>query len=108
VLVFFPCATTVRQLVEHRKFKARCQQDFRHEVHGAVNRMFGTGFVARYFGSAGFNRHLLHHWDPAISYTRFDEMEGFLLRTTIAEELESHRTGYVSTMCRLVKDAIRG
>ena len=32
---------------------------------------------SRYFGGAGFNRHLLHHLDPSISYTRFDEFERF-------------------------------
>lgn len=108
VLVFFPCIATVRQLLEHRKIEARCEQDFRHELHGAVNRLFGTGLFARSFGSAGFNRHLLHHWDPAISYTRFDEMEAFFLKTKLAKELDAHRTIYLKMIFQLIKDARRG
>ena len=36
----------------------------------------GDGPLASTLGGAGFNRHLLHHWEPKISYTRFRELEG--------------------------------
>lgn len=94
VACVFPLCATLRTIVEHRRSDASCAVDFGVEIHGAVNRLFGTGLCSRYFGSAGFNRHLLHHWDPAISYTRFDDMERFLLTTPLAAQVEACRTSY--------------
>ncbi len=104
----FPLFATVRTIVEHRRADAACAVDFAVELHGPVNRLFGTGLVSRYFGSAGFNRHLLHHWDPAISYTRFDEMERFFLSTPLAAEMEASRTGYSAQIRTLMAEARRG
>jgi len=104
----FPLFATVRTIVEHRRADAPCAVDFSVEVHGPVNRLFGTGLVSRYFGSAGFNRHLLHHWDPAISYTRFDEMEQFFRSTPLVAEMDASRTGYGAQMKKLMAEARRG
>jgi fatty acid desaturase len=108
VLVMFPCFATVRQVLEHRRIDAKCQEDFRRTEHGPINRMFATNFFARYFGAAGFNRHLLHHWDPAISYTCFDEMEEFLMQTSLAEQLAAARTSYYATLVRMIRIAREG
>ncbi len=104
----FPLLATVRTIVEHRRVEAACAVDFTREVHGPVNRLFGTGLLSRYFGSAGFNRHLLHHWDPAISYTCFDEMERFFLCTPLAAEMNANRTSYVTEVRLLMAEARRG
>ncbi|MFJ9739191.1 fatty acid desaturase family protein [Streptomyces sp. NPDC101166] len=104
----FPLLATVRTVVEHRQLDAPCDVDFTVELHGPVNRLFGTGPVSRTFGSAGFNQHLLHHWDPAISYTRFAEMGEFLSRTPLAAEMEASRTGYGAAIRTLIKEARRG
>jgi hypothetical protein len=45
-------------------------------------------------GAAGFNRHLLHHWDPAVSYTQFDAMEKFMMQTQYRAMIEARRTTY--------------
>lgn len=108
VVIVFPCMTTLRQIAEHRRTDADCTHDFRHEQHGSVNRLFGKGLFARNFGSAGFNQHLLHHWDPRISYTRFDEMEAFLLRTELRPELDAHRTTYGAVVRDLLRSARSG
>ena len=108
VVSVFPLLATVRTIVEHRRADAACDVDFTTTRHGAVNRMFGTGIVARYFGSAGFNRHLLHHWDPAISYTRFDEMERFFATTPLAAEMDASRTSYGAAVKTLMAEARRG
>ncbi len=84
----------LRQTLEHRSLKADPKADFRTVPHGPVNRLFGVDLLSRNFGGAGFNRHLLHHWDPTISYTRFDQVEAFLLDTEIREQLERRRTTY--------------
>lgn len=104
----FPFLATIRQLVEHRRIDAGCDRDFAHETHGPVNRLFGTGLFSRCFGAAGFNRHLLHHWDPRISYTRFDDMESFLQRTPVESELDAQRTTYWQAIRDLLRSARRG
>lgn len=108
VVIVFPFLTAIRQTVEHRRIDADCNHDFTHEPHGPVNRLLGTGIFARYFGAAGFNRHLLHHWDPRISYTRFDEMEAFLLRTPMRQELDAQRTTYWTVIRELLRSARHG
>lgn len=90
----FPFCAAVRTIVEHRRVDATCDVDFTVVEHGAVNRLFGDGVFARTFGAAGFNRHLLHHWDPTVSYTRLRDMERFFARTQLAAEMERSRTTY--------------
>jgi fatty acid desaturase len=103
----FPFLATVRQVLEHRAATAECATDFQQVPHGPVNRVFGKGVLARYFGAAGFNRHLLHHWDPTVSYTRFDEMETFFSGTTLEGQLASARTTYLSSLILLTRKPIR-
>ena len=87
----------LRQTLEHRSLEAPDGVDFKKVSHGAVNRLFGTDLFSRSFGGAGFNRHLLHHWDPTISYTCFDDLEAFLLETEAHDEVERQRTTYWKT-----------
>jgi fatty acid desaturase len=108
VVIVLPFLATIRQAIEHRRLDADCRHDFTREVHGPVNHLLGTGVFARLFGAAGFNRHLLHHWDPRISYTRFDEMEAFLLRTSVRQELDSCRTTYWAVFRELLRSARHG
>ena len=93
----------LRQTMEHRALSADAASDYNTVDHGAVNRMFGTSLFARLFGSAGFNRHLLHHWDPSVSYTNFDSMERFLLKTELKDVIETSRTTYFATFKALTK-----
>ena len=101
MLIVFPFFASVRQLLEHRSEDARADVDYTREPHGEVNRMFGSGPLASTLGGAGFNRHLLHHWEPQISYTRLRDLERFLLDTEAAPIIERHRTSYTLTFLRL-------
>jgi fatty acid desaturase len=101
VAVVAPFFFAVRQVLEHRDESADATADYRRRPHGPVNRLFGDGPLASTFGGAGFNRHLLHHWEPQISYTRLREMEGFLRDTHVAEILQARRTTYLGTFRRL-------
>ena len=94
----YPFFNALRQALEHRPDDAGVTEG---ERVGAVNRLFGTDPFSRSFGSAGFNRHLLHHWHPSASYTTFDELEAFLLRTSLAPSLEAARTSYRAAWYRL-------
>ena len=59
-------------------------------------------FLSRFFGAAGFNRHLIHHYDPSISYTRFDDFEKFLLSSPAKSEIDKSKTSYLKTFFKLV------
>src|SRR5262249_20253088 len=96
-LVVFPFFGAVRQVLEHRDEKADSSVDYAQTPHGPINRLFGDGPLASTLGGAGFNRHLIHHWEPQISYTRLREVERFLLETSAAEDLRRRQTTYWRT-----------
>lgn len=98
----FPVVNTTRQLLEHRDDAADRTVDYASVPHGQVNRIFGSGPLASTLGGAGFNRHLLHHWDPGVSCTRLADLEAYLLGTPAADAVERHRTTYVATARRLL------
>jgi fatty acid desaturase len=102
VLFVFPCFGSLRQLLEHRADDAHPDIDYTQVDHGAVNRLFGDGPLASTFGSAGFNRHALHHWEPQLSYTRLAELEEYLLRTPLAPVIRERQTTYAETVLRLL------
>jgi len=92
--VVFPFLGALRQLLEHRSLEARGPVDYTQVDHGAYTRLFGTGMLARTFGAAGFNRHLLHHWEPSVSYTCFDALEDLFERVGMGPALDARRTTY--------------
>lgn len=99
----FPAVNTTRQLLEHRDHGARADVDYSTVPHGQVHRLFGSGPLASTLGGAGFNRHLLHHWDPGVSCTRLAELEAFLASTDVGPSLERRRTSYLATARRLLQ-----
>lgn len=96
--MIYPLCNALRQILEHRPPDAGAAEG---DAVGAVTRLFGDSLLARTFGSAGFNRHLLHHWYPSASYTCFDELEAFLRDTPLAPQLDAARTTYGATWRRL-------
>jgi fatty acid desaturase len=101
VLVFFPFFGALRQLLEHRDELPNSAEAKAEAVCFATNRLFGDGPLANTLGGAGFNRHLLHHWDPQVSYTRPRELEEFLLDTQVGSYLRERNTTYLGTFTRL-------
>jgi fatty acid desaturase len=59
--------------------------------------------VASTFGAAGFNRHLIHHWDPQLSYTVLPEVEKYLMNTIVRDKLIERKTSYIKTFVELWK-----
>jgi fatty acid desaturase len=100
MLVAYPAFGALRQLLEHRDADADPLTNYAAVPHGPVTRMF-TGPLDPTFGGAGFDRHLLHHWDPQLSYTRLRELEKFLEGTPAAGALASSRSTYRRTFARL-------
>ena len=101
VLVVYPFFGAFRQLLEHRDENANPNAVYTEVAHGAVHRLFGDGLIASTMGGAGFNRHLLHHWDPQVSYTRLRELETFLMDTPAAQYLQERQTTYLKTLGKL-------
>lgn len=99
--IFFPFFNSLRQLLEHRSESASKKVDYSKVPHGETNRMFGDSFIARTFGGAGFNRHLLHHWEPQVSYTRLKDLENFLMETESADILQQHSSSYLKVFLKL-------
>jgi fatty acid desaturase len=98
--LFLPFFTALRQLLEHRSDAADQHADYSQIAHGEVTRMFSPGLLGSTLGGAGFNRHLLHHWDPQVSYTRLPELEQFLLATTASSAICA-KESYFGTFKRL-------
>jgi len=98
-----PLTEKIRQTLEHRDFNANPAKNYKKENHGPVNRLFGKDFFSRFFGAAGFNRHLLHHYDPSISYTNFDEVENFFLKSNLKNHLIRSKTTYFACLLNILK-----
>jgi fatty acid desaturase len=103
LLVVFPFVASLRQLLEHRSESADPHADYHEVDHGPVNRLFGDGPLASTVGSAGFNRHAIHHWEPQLSYTRLADVEAYLLRTEAAPLVRERQTSYADTFLRLLE-----
>ena len=97
----FPFFGALRQLLEHRDERADAKTNYSETDHGAYTRMFGSDVFSSIFGGAGFNRHLLHHWEPAISYTNLSELEAYLLDTDVAPLIEMRRSSYFKAFTSL-------
>ena len=63
--------------------------------------MFGDGLIAQTMGGAGYNRHLMHHWEPGVSYTRLPDLERFLADTPLAAVMARRTTTYGRIFRRL-------
>lgn len=99
--IFFPLFATLRQLLEHRPVAGQGSG-------AAVNRLFRNGPLASTFGGAGFSRHMLHHMEPQLSYTRFAEFEAYLMTTSASAELDSRRTTYARAFADLIRSDRNG
>lgn len=82
----------VRQTLEHRASNPRTPVE---------TRAFGHTICARVIGSAGFNNHLLHHLDPSVSYTNFDDMSRALSKTQAVGLITASATTYLKTAAAL-------
>jgi len=88
----FLCA--LRQLLEHRSLEARGAVDYKAVNRSGYTRLFGAGMLARTFGAARFNRHLLRHWEPSVSCTCFDALKGVFVVVGLGPAMDARRTTY--------------
>lgn len=103
MLIIFPFFATIRQILEHRDEFAVKNRDYNKWYHGKVSRLFDSSFFSRVFGGAGFNKHMLHHWDPTISYTRLKDLEVFLRECDETKDIIGKtQTSYFKVFKRLI------
>lgn len=102
--VCYPFFGSIRQLLEHRDELAKATVDYSKTPHGKLSRLFRANLLSNSFGGAGFTRHMLHHWDPNISYTNLPEVEKFLLSTDACRAIiDESRTTYTRTFFKLLR-----
>jgi fatty acid desaturase len=94
-----PFLASLRQLLEHRPIAGATALPARY----AALRMFGDGPFASTFGGAGFNRHMLHHMEPQISYTRLADVQAFVESSELASWLIPHQSTYRETFLHLLR-----
>lgn len=101
--IFFPFFATLRQILEHRDELANHATNFNKIPHGKLSRLFIHTILSSSFGAAGFTRHMIHHWDPQISYTRLKDIEDFLQCNKRTKEIIlSSKTSYSSVLKKLL------
>lgn len=66
-----------------------------------TTRMFTLNPFSQILGSMGFTRHLIHHWDPSISYANLKKVDQFLSETKIGSLLKSQRSTFFRTALAL-------
>lgn len=100
VLMWYPFFGALRQLLEHRPIPENSREKPIQTNRGGANYLFHD-WISPSFGAAGFDRHLLHHWDPQISYTNLADVENFLLDSQFGPELKQSTRSYFGRFSEL-------
>jgi fatty acid desaturase len=95
MLVFFPFFATIRQLLEHRDELASSDNAFYNSPKRKISRLFTNSIFSNVLGPAGFNKHMIHHWDPILPFTALGKVEVFLAGCDRTKEIiERSKTTY--------------
>ena len=92
--ILAPLLGILRNLLEHRYVEAVDPRIWEvlldskgmkvREVNlNVTTRIFTQSVLSKFYGSMGFTRHLIHHWDPSISFQNLKFVHAFLLDTHI-------------------------
>ena len=105
--VFMPSLGSIRNVLEH-KFQVDDMRNFTLEATlplkpDHTTRMFTKVKSSRLLGVVGFDRHLIHHWDPTISAANLERVHSFLLETELGPMLEALPTTYFRAFMKLIK-----
>lgn len=102
MIIFFPFFFTIRQVIEHRDELAKDDFFFYNNPRARISRIFSGSLFSRLFGPAGFNKHMIHHWDPNVPFSALADIETFLLECKRTEAIiKSSRTTYFSAFRKL-------
>lgn len=102
MLVFFPFFATIRQLLEHRDELAASDKAFYNSPKRKISRLFTDSIFSNLLGPAGFNKHMIHHWDPVLPFTALGKVEIFLTGCDKTKEIiRRSKTSYAATFKKL-------
>jgi fatty acid desaturase len=102
MIVVFPFFATIRQIIEHRNEEALKEKNYYSSTKNRISRLFSGSLLSRLFGSAGFNKHMIHHWDPHLPFTALGRAEKFLSQCRrTGEIIASSRTTYFSVVKKM-------
>jgi len=104
--LLMPALTATRNLIEHRFSDSAMHFEIQKSLKGFSNsttRIFTLDRKSRMLGSVGFDRHLIHHWDPSISAKDLEQVHRFLLTTELASMLKDMPTTYFAAAKSLWK-----
>jgi fatty acid desaturase len=97
--IFMPGLAASRNLIEHRFLESSMHLEIETTLVGFPNvtsKLFTLRRSSKIFGAMGFDRHLIHHWDPSISARNLAEVHKFLLTTQLSQMLIDIPTTYTS------------
>jgi fatty acid desaturase len=105
-----PALGILRNLLEH-KYVESVDSAIWYQILGrekpadavlkVTTRTFTKSLLSRLYGSMGFTRHLLHHWDPSISFSNLGKVHKFLLETPLEANLRKVDSTFSSTFVHL-------
>ncbi len=98
---WMPFWVTIRQTLEHRSITADPQADYTQLPHGPLTRNF-SGIGTIFLGGVGFSNHLLHHWDPGISYTQLSSLRKKLSQSVAGMILNNQTSSYTYVFRKLI------
>lgn len=105
--VVMPGIAALRNVLEHR---FEMPSEANPELWGTLDpgmhvttRLFTRKRVSGLLGSVGFDRHLLHHWDPSISSTNLPAVHKFILTTELGGVLRNIPTTYTQAFIHLMR-----
>ena len=106
LLIVAPLLGMLRNLLEHRYVEAvdpilwevfLSSSSKEIEFNQITTRTFTQSIFSKLYGSMGFTHHLLHHWDPSISYMNLKKVHSFLLSSEVGELIKKTDTTYTKT-----------
>ena len=103
---FMPFFGSLRNVLEH-KYEMKFIEDstIARIVGSEINyttRMFTESTLSKLFGVVGFDRHLIHHWDPSIPAINLKHAHSFFLTTELKPMIEVLPTTYSRAFLRLI------
>jgi fatty acid desaturase len=89
--LLMPALAATRNLLEHRYTESDMHLELQDSLVGFKNvttRLFTQSVLSKIFGPIGFDRHVLHHWDPSIPAKDLKKVHDFLATTELKPMLD--------------------
>jgi len=107
--IVMPFFGSIRNVLEHKYEMDQIDLKKIESIEGITlpiytTRLFTEKLMSKIFGVVGFDRHLIHHWDPSISALNLGKVNEFLLTTELGPMLRDLPTTYTKAFLRLMKN----